>query len=109
MKLLTQQIKDALPKLGETENTSCDDKEFVCKFFNPMGDWEWFVAEGEELDDGDWQFFGLVKGFETEWGYFCISELESVDVGFGLGIERDILFGDAELHPEWEADYSESV
>ena len=103
MKLLTQQIKDALPKLGATENTSCDDKEFVCKFFNPMGDWEWLVAEGEELPDGDWQFFGLVNGFEEEWGYFCLSELESVDVGFGLGIERDTCFGPAKFHPEWAA------
>ena len=103
MKLLTDAIKAKLPTLGETENTSCDDKEFIVKFFNPMGDWEWFVAEGEELDDGDWQFFGLVHGFEKEWGYFCLSELQGVDVGFGLGIERDICFGDSTDHPEWAA------
>tara|TARA_R100001244_G_scaffold16670_1_gene18031 strand:+ start:268 stop:582 length:315 start_codon:yes stop_codon:yes gene_type:complete len=101
MKLLTQHIKDALPKLGATENTSCDDKTFVCKFFNPMGDWTWLVAEGEEQEDGDWMFFGLVDGFEKEWGYFSLSELEGVDVGFGMGIERDICFGSSELHPEW--------
>lgn len=103
MKLLTEQIKSALPKLGATENISCDDKEFICKFFNPLGDWTWLVAEGEELEDGDWQFMGLVHGFESEWGYFCLSELESVDVGFGLRIERDICFGDVQLHPEWAA------
>ena len=101
MKLLTQQIKNALPKLGATENTSCDDKEFIVKFFNPMGDWTWLVAEGEEQEDGDWMFFGLVEGFEKEWGYFSLSELESVDVGFGLGIERDICFGASTNHPEW--------
>ena len=109
MKLLTDKLKYMMPKLGSTENTPCDEKEFLVKFFNPMGDWTWLVAEGEELDDGDWQFFGLVKGFETEWGYFCLSELESVDVGFGLGIERDILFGDANDHPEWAKDYSEAA
>ena len=101
MKLLTDEIKAALPKLGETENTSCDDKTFVCKFFNPMGDWTWLVAEGEYVEDMDtWMFFGLVDGFEKEWGYFTLAELESVDVGFGLGIERDIMFGTVE-HPEW--------
>ena len=100
MKLLTDEIKNALPKLGETENASCDDKEFVCKFFNPMGDWTWLVAEGEEQEDGDWLFFGLVNGFEEEWGYFSLRELEGVDVGFGLGIERDICFGTVK-HPEW--------
>jgi len=101
MKLLTDEIKAKLPALGETENTRCDDKEIICKFFNPMGEWTWLVAEGEELEDGDWQFFGLVHGFESEWGYFLLSELESLDVGFGLGIERDICFGAATDHPEW--------
>ena len=104
MKLLTQQIKDALPKLGATETISCNDKEFVCKFFNPMGDWTWLVAEGEYVEDMDtWMFFGLVKGFEEEWGYFTLAELESVDVGLGLGIERDTCFGPIEFHPEWSS------
>ena len=102
MKLLTDEIKNVLPKLGETETTSCDDKTFVCKFFNPMGRGEWLVVEGEEQPDGDWLFFGRVDLFEKEWGYFSLSELESVDVGFGLGIERDICFGDLD-HPEWAA------
>ena len=101
MKLLTEQIKSKLPALGSTEMTPCDDKVFVCKFFNPMGDWTWLVAEGEEQEDGDWMFFGLVEGFEKEWGYFGLRELESVDVGFGLGIERDICFGASTNHPEW--------
>ena len=102
MKLLTDEIKNALPKLGETETTPCEAKTFVCKFFNPMGDWTWLVAEGEEQEDGDWQFFGLVNGVEEEGGYFLLSELEGVDVGFGLGIERDICFGTVK-HPEWAA------
>ena len=100
MQLLTDEIKNALPKLGATETTPCEAKTFVCKFFNPMGDWTWLVAEGEEQEDGDWLFFGLVKGFEEEWGYFSLRELEGVDVGFGLGIERDICFGTVK-HPEW--------
>ena len=101
MQLLTEQIKSKLPALGETETISCGDKKFICKFFNPMGDWTWLVAEGEEQEDGDWRFFGLVDGFEKEWGYFGLRELESVDVGFGMGIERDICFGDSTDHPEW--------
>ena len=101
MKLLTDEIKNALPKLGATETTPCEAKTFVCKFFNPLGDWEWLVAEGEYVEDMDtWMFFGLVKGFEEEWGYFTLAELVSVDVGFGLGIERDICFGTVK-HPEW--------
>jgi hypothetical protein len=30
-----------------------------------------------------------------------LSELESVSVGLGLKIERDICVGDISLHPEW--------
>jgi len=101
MKLLTDEIKAILPSLYSTEDIKCEDKVFVCKFFNPMGDWTWLVAEGEEQEDGDWLFMGLVHGFESEWGYFSLSELEAVDVGFGLGIERDISFGYPGLHPEW--------
>ena len=92
MQLLTDEIKAKLPKLYSTENVPAKDKAFVCKFFNPLGTGTWLVAEGEEQDDGDWLFFGLVELFVVEWGYFSLSELEAVDVGLGLGIERDIYF-----------------
>ena len=62
----------------------------MCKFFNPCGPGTWYAVEGSEDADGDWTFFGLVDLLEREWGYFTLSELESLDVGFGLGIERDI-------------------
>mgnify|MGYP003634949768 CR=1 FL=1 len=93
MKLLTEQIKQALPDLYTTEDTPTDQKEIVCKFFNPCGAGTWYVVEGSEDADGDWTFFGLVELHEREWGYFKLSELESLDVGFGLGIERDIHWG----------------
>ena len=89
MKLLTKEIERKLPKLGATEDVDLFEKEIVCKFFNPMGQGTWYVAEGEQQDDGDWLFFGLVDLLEREWGYFTLRELESVDVGWGLGIERD--------------------
>lgn len=34
-------------------------------------------------------FFGLVHGWDEELGYFGLEELESVELQFGLGIERD--------------------
>jgi len=39
--------------------------------------------------DGRDIFFGLVIGFEAEFGYFSLSELESVRGPLGLPIERD--------------------
>jgi len=37
-------------------------------------------------------FFGYVIGHEEEWGYFLLSELESVRGPGGLTIERDLYF-----------------
>jgi len=99
MKLLTKEIKDMLPKLYSTDGVTYytaegvpPSKTAICKFFNPLGSWTWYVFEGEEQKDGDWLFFGLVDGFEKELGFFNLKELESLDVGLGLGIERDIHF-----------------
>lgn len=92
MKLLTNDIKRSLPALYSTENIPANMKTILAKFFNPVGAGTWYVVEGDEQEDGDWVFFGLVDLLEKEWGYFTLSELESVDVGLGLGIERDIHF-----------------
>jgi hypothetical protein len=103
MQLLTDEIKNALPDLYSTENIPCEDKEIIVKFFNPMGSQTWEITEGTEQEDGDWLLFGLCDlGFgQAEWGNVSLRELESVDVGFGLGIERDICVGKSEWHPEW--------
>ncbi len=86
MELLSKEIKDKLPKLGETENTK--DPIAVVKFFTPWSNWTWYATEF----DGEDTFFGLVLGFEKELGYFSLKELESVRGPMGLGIERDLYF-----------------
>ena len=45
------------------------------------------MTEADSYED-DICFFGYVVGLEREWGYFCLSELESVDVN-GLKVLRD--------------------
>lgn len=52
--------------------------------------WRWFVAEAR-LDSGDVLFFGFVGGDFPEWGYFQLSELESVGpiiVNYGFRPKR---------------------
>ena len=63
----------------------------VVKLFNPMGAATWLATELDE--DGD-TLFGLADlGFGCpELGYFSLSEIASVRLPFGLGIERDIGF-----------------
>ena len=96
MKLLTQEIRNSIPKLREQENLG--DKAIIhVKFFNPCGTGTWYATEGEPVfdDDGvelEYMFFGLVDLFERELGYFSLGELESVKGHLGLGIERDLYF-----------------
>lgn len=87
MKLLTNEIRKTLPKLGATEHTA--DPVAVVKFFHPCAAATWFATEF----DGEDTFFGwamLLPGC-GELGYFSLAEMESVTV-MGLGVERDINF-----------------
>lgn len=87
MKLLTKEILNRLPKMGATEHQ--DDPVIQAKFFTPWTNWTWFAIEYEPEQE---LFFGYVKGFENELGYFSLAELESLQGPLGLRIERDIHF-----------------
>ena len=62
----------------------------------PGTGWSWYVTEGSE-QDGDFLFFGFVVGLESEFGYFLLSELESVTTPLGLHVERDLSFREGKL------------
>jgi hypothetical protein len=63
----------------------------VVKFFNPVGAAIWLATE---LDEDNDTLFGLANlGFGCpELGSFSFSEMASVRLAFGLGIERDLCF-----------------
>ena len=92
MQLLTQEDSRKLPKLGETDGQGMKAIAYV-KFFHPCSQWTWYATEY----DGEDRFFGLVRGFEDELGYFSLKELKSVRDKVGLGIERDLHFKPASL------------
>lgn len=61
----------------------------VVKFFNPLGEDVWLATE---LDtDGD-TMFGLADIGCPELGSWRFEELRSLQLPFGMGIERDLLF-----------------
>jgi hypothetical protein len=95
MELLPREIEMVIPKLYSQEQI--DDPTVYVKFFDPSGSWTWFATEGERQSNGDFLFFGRVDGFEKEFGYFSLLELESVRGRFGLGIERDLYFNPVAL------------
>jgi hypothetical protein len=89
MKLLTKAIEKKLPKLYANENKSPDQIKVPVKFFTPWSNWTWYATEYDPIER---RFFGLVCGFEKEFGYFSLDELMAVKGKFGLKIERDLWF-----------------
>ena len=96
MKMLTAKNKKDLPKLYATDKTPLAEKIIIVKFFCPWSNWTWYVFEGQETENGDYEFFGMVEGHEKELGYFTLGELESIRGPFGLKIERDRGFENVE-------------
>lgn len=87
--LLTQELRGKLPPLYSTEKLpSLGEAVAVLKFFTPWTNWTWYAVEF----DGHDLFWGLVDGFEREYGYFSLSELEGLRGPAGLRIERDLYF-----------------
>ena len=89
VELLTAELEQQFPVLYAPEGKDHKDIKVIAKFFDPCSNWTWYAIE---FDPKDRIFFGYVKGFEAEFGYFGLDELESVRNGFGLGIERDLFF-----------------
>ena len=84
--LLTQEIRDTLPPLYNSEKHPEKEAIAVVKFFSPYSQWTWYAIEFDGVDT----FWGLVDGFEMEYGYFSYSELEAVSVFGGVpAVERD--------------------
>jgi len=92
MKLMTKAIEKKFLKNPNDKIEVVYQKKVIVKFFTPWTNWTWFAVEAVKLDNGDWRFYGLVFGHEKEFGYFLLSELESVNGPFGLKIERDLYF-----------------
>ena len=72
IELLTQELKNTIPKLYEQENV--EDPIVFCKFFNPYGSGTWLVTEFDKNDT----LFGYAKIHEGELGYFSLKELEEL-------------------------------
>src|SRR5215472_107228 len=86
MILLTQDLRERLLANGRRRGL---DHAPIVKFFNPLGVGTWLANELDE--DGD-TLFGLADLGEPELGAFSLAEMEAVELPFGLGIERDVLF-----------------
>lgn len=86
--LMPKELAETVPPLYATEDEG--DPIARVKLFSCFNGWTWLVTE---CDPDSGEAFGLVKGFEEEWGYFSIREMEEVNRSKGIGvIERDLYF-----------------
>ena len=88
-KLMTKEIGDRIPRIGASDNVNdFDDVLAEAKLFCPYTGWRWYVTE---WDPETGTCFGLVEGFESEIGYFDLTELaEATLFGSVPAVERDL-------------------
>ena len=87
--LMTKELGETIPALYANENAANYDAVLaLAKLFSPYSNWTWYVTE---WDPKTGTCFGLVEGFETELGYFDLTELAEATVLGGVpAVERDL-------------------
>jgi hypothetical protein len=99
--LVTKEVERKLEKspIGAWDGRAAE-APVIVKFFSPYNGWTWYITEGER-DNADWLLYGYVIGYEAEFGYVMLSELEAAEKDFGgtkvPAVERDCYFGDHKL------------
>ena len=92
MKLLTQANIKTLPTLDATANLSIAEQSAYVKLFNPCGRHTWYITAYSPDEKLAFGFVTTGDAQCAELGYISITELESIRLMGGLGIERDIHF-----------------
>ncbi len=75
MQLMTKELQVGLPKLYDTEDTPTNDMILRIRYYDINSRWEWYLIE---LDTESMNCFGYVRGFENEWGYFNLEEMQNI-------------------------------
>lgn len=90
MKLITKKIENELAKYPlYSQESKGNDAVAICKFF--LQGFTWYVLEAQK-NGNDYEFFGIVDGLDKEYGYFTLSQLQSLRGRWGLTVERDMHF-----------------
>ena len=94
MKLVTKELEKVFEKYPIGSQNGLGGKaKVIAKFFNPIGAGTWIITEGNKLDNDDYEMFGychLGDDEMAEFGYVMLSQLEEIQLPFGLKIERDM-------------------
>ena len=93
MELMNKELEKRFAEVGQQEGKGYG-ALVIAKYFHPRSEWTWYATE---YNAADRVFFGYVRGFEEEWGYFSLDEMETVRDPVGLGVERDLYFEEQPL------------
>lgn len=75
--LMTDEMLERVPELYAQEDVGLADKQVHAAYIIPFrSNWTWYMTEYDR-ESGD--AFGLVLGFEPEWGYFNLDELKELN------------------------------
>lgn len=108
--LMTAEVAAKVPPLGthaETETADLLDLEIPAKLFSPYTGWTWYIME---MDFTTGRCYGLVHGFELEFGDFDLDELAAANVQLlptsvpVPAVERDCYYNPVKLWdvaPDW--------
>jgi len=75
--------------VGSTEDIAEADKEVMARLRSNILGWEWIIYEAEIQGD-DILFFGRVKGWESEVGYFTLENLEVSEAYITLDFAQNL-------------------
>jgi hypothetical protein len=91
MVLLTQEILKRIPSIDEDRAVEPDSEKRMAhaKLFTPDANWTWYLIA---YDPEEELAYGLVKGFEVEFGYISMAEIKNLRGPMGLAVERDRSF-----------------
>ncbi len=92
MKLMTKELERRFAQVGSQEHV--EDPLIIVKFFNPAGAGTWYATEYDPVTRIFFGYVSIYGDWNDEWGDFSLDELESYRGPFGLGIERDLYFGE---------------
>jgi len=95
MRLMTKKLERRFSQIGSQKEV--EDPVIIARFFTPFGSARWYATEYDPVNK---MFFGYVSifgGWDDEWGYFSLKELESGKRTFGTVIERDLYWTEQKI------------
>lgn len=89
-KLMTNELARIFCEHPIGSQSECGmDAVVIAKFYNPIGSDMWLITEAHRKGDGDWLLWGYVRqDCQWAWMYTTISAIESIELPFGLTVER---------------------